>query len=172
MPAIGFLRPASPLMAIAIAVTIPVPISLKIAIPAAVPTVVMVSPAAVSFPITGVKLATLIARSNPARAAIRRPGPIAVVPAIAPSIGVPVAIDPHVVRAGRSRPSVYHPGWRRGTDSDAYGKLSETRPSCQEHEREQSFLHTSRSCTGRAKSGIAGRPKGDPQGSMHILQIL
>jgi hypothetical protein len=57
-----------------------------------VPTVVVPSLAVVAIPIACKELLSVMARSHPVGALIRRPGPVSLVPTVAASIGEPVAV--------------------------------------------------------------------------------
>jgi hypothetical protein len=56
--------------------------------------------AAVAFPAAGVVLSVAVIRVNPVRALIGRPRPVAVVPLVAASLRILVALDPQIAGAG------------------------------------------------------------------------
>ena len=68
-----------------------------------VPVVVMVDVAAMAFPATGVISSIGVVRSDPVRAFIRRPCPVAVMPPVVLALRIPVAIDPQVAGGGLAR---------------------------------------------------------------------
>ena len=55
---------------------------------------------------------TDVVRLDPVRALVRRPRPVAVVPHVARSLRIPVALDPEIVRAGLRRHAVRARRWR------------------------------------------------------------
>jgi hypothetical protein len=61
-----------------------------------VPVVVVTDVAPISFPATGVVPPAPVVGRDPVRTCIRRPRPIAVVPPVAPSQRILVALDPHM----------------------------------------------------------------------------
>ena len=89
---------------------------------ASVPAMVMVDVAAIAFPLTGVILSTDVVRLDPVRALIRRPRPVAVVPRVARSLRIPIALDPHIVGAGLARDAVRARRWRLA-NANAEGHL-------------------------------------------------
>src|ERR1700730_7030778 len=66
---------------------------------ASVPAMVMGDDAAIAFPATGEIPSIDVVRVDPVRAFIRRPRPVTVVPRVARSLRILVALDPHVVGA-------------------------------------------------------------------------
>ena len=99
-------------------VAVPIPIAIVLPVIAilaiAVPTMIVLEAASVSFPVATIKLLTLITGHNPARAAVRGARPIPVVPAIPASVSKPVPVYPDIVRAGTYGLNANHPrGWRR-----------------------------------------------------------
>jgi hypothetical protein len=89
---------------------------------ASIPAMVMGHVAAVAFPPTDEILSTNVVGIDPVRALIRRPRPIAVVPDVARSLRVPVALDPRVIRAGLTRHAV-RARCRRFANANAEGDL-------------------------------------------------
>lgn len=115
-----------------IVVVIPPAIAVAIAIP--IPVVVMLEPPAVTVPVTAVKLAALITRSDPGSARIRRPGPISTMPPIAMAYGIPVPVHPIIISARRDRTDTHHAGTGWRANSDSHGYLSTvSRRSRQKH---------------------------------------
>jgi hypothetical protein len=92
---------------------------ISIALPPFIPPMVVVDGAARTFPASFEVLATIVVRSSPVRALIRRSRPVAVMPRPASVYWIPVALDPFVVAPRRRRHTI-GPWWRRGlTDGDA-----------------------------------------------------
>ena len=95
-----------------------------------VPIAVMVPPmivfelAAVSVPIPGKELRSIVTRPNPASAFIRRPRPVSLMPTIVASYRIPITVDPGVARPGADGHDTNHARWRRWTDSDSNPDLS------------------------------------------------
>src|SRR5579871_3236869 len=108
-----------------IAVMMIVMIAPAVAVPVVVmiPMVVVFETAAIAVPVTCKILAAFMARPHPVGSLIRRPRPVARVPAVMPSIGIPVAIDPHKVGTRAPRNNTKHARRRRLSDIDADGDL-------------------------------------------------
>jgi len=70
-----------------------------IAVVIAVPVMIVLAPAVVSVPIAVVVATSVMARTDPARACIWGPSPVALVPDVAAIHRIPVAIDPCITRA-------------------------------------------------------------------------
>jgi hypothetical protein len=68
-----------------------------------VPAVVVLEASALPFPITSEEAFSLIARSDPPSASIRRTCPVPVVPPVTASVGIPIAVHPNVVGPGTQR---------------------------------------------------------------------
>jgi len=98
-------------------------IAVVIAVVIAIPVVVVIETAVVAIPISGVVAAAFMARADPARAAVGRSGPIAVVPAISMAVGIPVAVDPEKLRAGLNGTYADDPRRRRCSEFNANGDL-------------------------------------------------
>lgn len=59
------------------------PVAPKIAVaPVAIPAMIVVETAAIAVPVTFEKLPSLVTGTYPARAAVRRPGPVSVMPPV------------------------------------------------------------------------------------------
>src|ERR1051326_368791 len=96
---------------ITIAVTIPVMI-------------VFNAPPSFAVPITVVITPRFVARRHPTVSAARRPGPIAVMPAVTVSGHVPVTVHPEVVRPWSNRANPNNSRRRRRTNLDSDRHLS------------------------------------------------
>jgi hypothetical protein len=68
--------------------------------------------AAGTLPITVKVLVSVVVRRYPERALIRRTAPVARVPSVVTTDGIPVAIDEVVSRARAGRPGDDNTGWR------------------------------------------------------------
>src|SRR5258706_13795329 len=93
--------------------------------------------ATITVRVAFVEHSAFVTRSDPARAAVRRPRPIPVVPDISPAIGVPVAVDPDVSNPRAAWLHADDPGCGRSPDSDSdrnlgagKGTAHPQRPSC------------------------------------------
>jgi len=93
----------------------------EIAIAIAVPSMIVLHPAAVALPVACKELAPVIARPNPAGARIRRTSPISVMPPITVSGRIPVTVYPEVIGSRSSWPGMNDARRRRGPDSYADG---------------------------------------------------
>jgi hypothetical protein len=98
----------------------------EIAIPIAVPSMIVIEPTAVAFPIAFEKLSSLIAGAYPSGAAIGGASPISVMPPVPPSNWIPIAVYPEIVRSRSSRPRMDDPRWRGWSNPHAYRQLRET----------------------------------------------
>src|ERR1700675_4389309 len=106
----------------------------KVAIPpVAVPTMVVVEASAVAFPIPFKKHLPIVARSDPARAGVGRPGPVTIMPSVAVPGRVPVTIHPEEVRSRSPWPDANYTGPRRRADSDSDRYLTERHSYRQQH---------------------------------------
>jgi hypothetical protein len=92
----------------------------------AVPAVVVLDAAVLAFPIAGEEALTVVTRAYPASALIGRASPIAAMPAIVATYGIPVAIDPEEPGAGADGTNGNDARRGRGTDYDSDRNLSES----------------------------------------------
>jgi hypothetical protein len=103
-------------------------IEIALVVTAAVPTVVVGDLTAVgAVPVAFIEPLSIMTGFNPTRTAVRRTGPISVVPLIAMTNRIPIPAYPGVVGSGTSRLNPDHPRRRRRADSDSDGKLGERR---------------------------------------------
>src|SRR5262245_40189306 len=84
-----------------------------ISLPLAIPSVIVIVPAARARPVAADVHAASVVGLNPVRAGVRRSRPVPVVPGIMPSLRIPVAFDPHELRTGARRDAVDARGRRR-----------------------------------------------------------
>jgi hypothetical protein len=84
-----------------------------------IPLVIVLLAAVISVPIAVVELAALIPGSHPASAGIRCAGPVAFMPFVMVSYGVPVARNPQVFRAGTDRNNSHSARRGRRPDPDS-----------------------------------------------------
>jgi hypothetical protein len=96
----------------------PVVIAVKIPVAPTVPTVVVLAPSAIPFPIAFKETVALVTRPHPASLRIRRTCPVPVVPPVTPSVGIPIAIYPKKARTGAVRANAYHARRRRRSDAN------------------------------------------------------
>jgi hypothetical protein len=110
-------------------------IAMVVAVPVAIPAVIVFDTTMLPTPIPFVELSAIIPRTYPASSLIGRPGPIAIVPAVTVSCGIPVTIHPNVISARTDRTCVYYArAWWR-TDSDSEGNLGGSQRKRPEHHR-------------------------------------
>src|ERR1700739_2411662 len=93
------------------------------AFPIVIPFMVVFETTVWAIPITGIEPLAIMAWADPMRAFIRRPAPIAFMPAIVSSDRIPVAFDPEKIRTWSRRWGNYHSRRRWRTDSDAHTDL-------------------------------------------------
>jgi hypothetical protein len=110
-------------MIIAVMMVVTIAPAVAVAIRAAVPTVVMIEAAVVSVPITGIILAAIVPRPNPAGSFIRRARPITFVPSVVVSDRIPITVDPNETVARRPRNHTHDAWRRRRPDADSNGNL-------------------------------------------------
>jgi len=107
---------------VAIPVSIPIMVAAfaPIAVPVTVPTMIVVEPAAIAFPVAVKESISVMARPYPARVSIGRASPVSLMPNIAAAHWVPVAVHPIVIRSRRSwaYPNLARRRWRPNSDSD------------------------------------------------------
>ena len=90
----------------------------EVAVVVTVPAVVVLDAAVVSVPVARKKLLSVVMRPYPTSARIGRPGPVAVVPFIVISNGIPISFDPNEFGSRPRRDHMNYPrSWRR-TNSD------------------------------------------------------
>lgn len=139
------MRPSRLAAAAAAAATIGARIPAFVTLTASVPAMVMGDDAATAFPPAGEILSTDVVRLDPVRALVRRPRLVAVVPDVARSLRIPVAFDPHIVRAGLARHAVRARRWRLA-NANAEGNLRMGRRAggeeqCRDSECLKKFSH-------------------------------
>jgi hypothetical protein len=101
-----------PAVVVVIAVSVSVPVLFSI------PMVIVLKTAMIPIPIPYKKLSTVMMRCNPASAQIRRPSPVTLVPFIMSSHRIPIAFDPHEIRARGRWKNANHVRRRRRPDID------------------------------------------------------
>src|ERR1700693_5080830 len=91
---------------------------IEVAVTVVIPMVVVLAAAALAIPIAFKKALSVMMGRHPMRRCIGRTAPISVVPSIAVSGDIPVAIDPKIIGTGAGGNDSDHTRrWRR---SDAY----------------------------------------------------
>src|SRR5579872_4507377 len=94
----------------------------------AVPAVIVVDSSTAAVPVAGIKLATFVTGSDPAVSFVRRPAPIALMPAVAMSHWIPIPVHPEVARPRCDRSHAHHArGWWR-PDPYSQGHLAHSKP--------------------------------------------
>ena len=88
----------------------------------AIPMVVVPAAAAIAFPVSWEEPLSVVVRSHPMRAGIRRTAPVASMPFVMVSHRIPIALDPGEVGTGTAWHGVTH-AWRRRPNSDPYGYI-------------------------------------------------
>jgi hypothetical protein len=119
-------------------VVIVVAIAITIAVTIVIPIVAVFKPAVITFPVAVIKPSTIVARTDPTRACIRRTCPIACVPAIMPAHWVPVTIDPDESRSWTRGMYVNDARrwWRTDPDTNTHLSVSGVR-ACEQHREKQ-----------------------------------
>src|SRR5438132_9736504 len=102
---------------------------------------VVLHPAALTLPVAVIEALSIVARSHPASGRVYRAAPIAVMPLIVVTYGIPVAVHPGEFRTRTSRENANDSRWRRA-DSDSDGNLGEHKSPSKQHQRYQSLLHS------------------------------
>jgi hypothetical protein len=126
---------------VALLTAVPVSIPIKIPVSIPVPVMVMLPPAAISVPVTGKVLFSIMMRSYPASTDIRRTRPIAWVPFVMVPHRIPIPLDPDEFGA-RTDGLGNHARRRRSSDSDSNRHLSgERRYATQDERRKQDCPH-------------------------------
>jgi hypothetical protein len=92
-----------------------------------VPMVVMLEMAAIAVPVACVIPAAFMARTDPAGSRVWRARPIAPMPSVMPSVGIPVAVNPDKLRPRTWRKHANHAWGRWRPDADSNGNLSRER---------------------------------------------
>ena len=85
--------------------------------------VIVFDPAAVSFPIPCVISFSVVARCNPVSPLVGRSSPIALMPLIVISDGIPIALNPNVIRGWHCWHNYNCPRWRWRRNYDSNGNL-------------------------------------------------
>jgi hypothetical protein len=96
-----------------------VAVAAEIAIVIAVPPVIVLDSAAITLPIALKEAFPVVTRPDPVGAGVGWPSPVSVMPLVVVSDGVPVAIDPKVIRPRGAWPSVNDARRRRCPNSYA-----------------------------------------------------
>ena len=73
-------------------------VTMEIAVVATVPVMFMLSPAAISVPIARKITLPVVMRYDPASSLVWRPSPIAFMPLVVPSQGIPISFHPDEIR--------------------------------------------------------------------------
>jgi hypothetical protein len=121
----GALKRSVPVVVVVVIVVMVVVIvpAFVVSIVVMIPVVVMVQTAVIAIPIAGEIAFAVMVRDDPARAGVGRARPVAVVPAIVPSVGIPVAFDPDEILPWAAGNHGDHAGRRGRADLDADGYL-------------------------------------------------
>ena len=104
-----------------------------VAVAVTVPTVVVGDSAAIAIPVAFIEKRSIMSRSHPVCAGVRRTGPVSVVPPVMVAHRVPIATYEGIAGAGTSRHNPNYTGPRRRADSHSDENLSEERSHCQQH---------------------------------------
>jgi hypothetical protein len=105
-----------------IAVTVPIviavvfPVFVIIPLSTSIPFVPVLKPAVFAFPVAIIVPSALIVRSEPSGPAIGRESPVTFVPFPVVSHGIPVTVNPDIIRTGRYRPNAFDTRRRRRSD--------------------------------------------------------
>ena len=90
-----------------------------VSVMAFVPAMIMLDAAMIAVPVAGEIFVTVMMRNDPVRAHVRRSSPIAVMPPVMPTHGIPIAFHPDIIRARPRRLHVNYARARRWSDSDS-----------------------------------------------------
>src|SRR6202163_823751 len=147
-------RVSSKTLAAAVVAIVGARIATFVPLSASVPAVVMVDEPATAFPASGEILSTDVVRRDPVRALVRRPRPVAVVPNVARSLRIPVALDPLVVGAGLARHAVRARRWRFANANPEgnlrMGRRGGREKQSRDGERPKKFSHGGTECNWQA----------------------
>ena len=97
-------------------------IAAVIALMIVIPFMVMFDAAVIALPIAVIEALSIVARADPTCTFIRRPAPIAFMPAIVACNGIPIAANPNKVGSGlcgNDSDNAWF-GWRKNTDPNRY----------------------------------------------------
>ena len=108
---------AAAVFAVVVMIVVILP-AITVAIMVPVPVMVVLEVAARTVPITGVEASAIVARTDPARAFIRRASPIASMPDVMAADRVPITIDPGVFGFGAGADRAHGVDARRRRRSD------------------------------------------------------
>src|SRR5689334_12334790 len=119
-------------------------IAAPVTVAVAVPTVFVADAAAFAFPVAIEPTFAVMMRHHPTCTGVRRAGPVALVPTIAITVGIPIAVDPNVFRARRHRPNRHYTRRGRRANPDSHGDLrgSGTRGQHAQNEQERCEKYT------------------------------
>jgi hypothetical protein len=112
-----------------------------VAVAVTVPTVVVGDSAAIAIPVAFIEKRSIMSRSHPVCAGVRRTGPVSAVPLIMMAHRVPIAPCKGLAGAETSRLNPDDPRPRRRADSHSDGKLREHSSRCQQHQHKQFSFH-------------------------------
>jgi hypothetical protein len=127
-------RPLPPIMIAVIVIAMLPPFSVPVTVMISVPTMVVIVVAAWCRPVALEVAATLPVGFDPIRIRERRTCPVAVVPCPAPVDGIPISLDPLILRGGLRRNPIDPGWWGRRPEGEAERYL---RVSCGRGEKQQ-----------------------------------
>lgn len=118
-------------------------IVVTVVVAAAVPSMVVRDLAVRAIPVACVVELSIMTRSHPVGAGVRRARPVSVVPPIVVAHRIPVAPYPNMIgaRASWLNPDYTYRWWRADSNSD--GDFSEYCSRCQQHQYNQFTFHDS-----------------------------
>src|SRR5271169_1454034 len=95
-------------------------VTMEIAIMVMVPVMIVVNPAAISVPVAHKIMLSIVMRYNPPSSFVRRASPIAFMPFVVLSYGIPISFHPHELRIWPCGCNQNHAdwGWRGNCNSD------------------------------------------------------
>jgi hypothetical protein len=133
------------MVVVMVVVMIVVPVvasAVVIPVVAAVPVMIVLHAAVFSFPITRVVSFAVMALANPASSLVWWSSPIASMPPVMVSYGIPITLDPNELRTWSFRHSYNNPGRRWRSNDDSNGNLcSHCRGRRQQQRGEQYGFH-------------------------------
>jgi hypothetical protein len=108
---------------IVLVVTVSVVVPVMVSFAVAVPVMIVFNTAAISFPVTHKETFAVVVRRNPASSLVRWSTPIAFMPLVMLSCGIPITFHPHEIRSRPFWEHPNHPDWRWRPNCNSNGNL-------------------------------------------------
>jgi hypothetical protein len=117
-------RLALSIVPVVVVITVPVVVPAMVSFAVAVPVVIVFNAAAIPFPITHKEPFAVVARCNPTSSRVWWSSPIALMPPVMPSYGIPITLHQHKLRTRRFWQNPNNPGRRWRPNCNSNGNLS------------------------------------------------